>query len=118
MKGERKWTRKRNPIIDKIAVKDNEENDIKFRRYMKRINQFEEDHNLKITEIFKDKELFLKRTQNKSLPICSVLDKRDKLLVVKLETILDNQDDVADLLKLNKALVQKLVRLFDIINFE
>jgi len=58
---------------------------------MKRINQFEEDHNLKITEIFKDKELFLKRTQNSGLPIFNVLDKRDKLLVVKLEKILDNK---------------------------
>jgi len=65
---------------------------------------------LKITETFKDKELFLKRTQNKGLPICSVLEKRDKLLIIGLEEILNDKDELKDLLRLNGELINKLLR--------
>ena len=57
---------------------------------MKRINQFEEDHNLKITEIFKDKELFLKRTQNKHFHFGRLLDQHDNKIVITVSVILDN----------------------------
>lgn len=88
-----------------MIVTENEENDLKFEKYMKRINQFEKEYGLKIRKIFKDKELFLKRTQDTNLPISKVLNKKDKLLVVNLEKIIDNQDELADLLKLDKNLI-------------
>lgn len=75
---------------------------------MEKINEFEENHDLIITDIFKDKELFLKRTQNRSLPICSVLDKNDKLLVINLFQELDNVNKAADLLQLQERLIHKL----------